>query len=367
MSSVNERIREELVAHGIGLDHYGNGLVQRMVFLLNQADGNLLAVLDRALAGPGPFRPADLDARLASIQPENEAAYQAVYDALLVEIRSLVAYEIEFQEALFSRLIPAEVLDKFPLARVSADKIFARVVQEPFQGGTLRGWITGATENRLKAIRAAVLGRYAADKAPDEIIGGGLGDPPSFAAESLDGSRRGLAAIIRSVLALVVSAVSAAIYAANASLVGGLQWVSVLDSRTTPMCRVRAGKCYTTVEHQPIGHAIPWGAGPGLLHFCCRSRSAPIFKSANDLLGEAQFSPDTGRSMDGQVPPAMSFGDWLARQTAERQDEVLGPTRGRLYRQGGMSAEAMYANRGEYLTLDQLRDRDEAAFSRAGL
>jgi len=116
-----------------------------------------------------------------------------------------------------------------------------------------------------------------------------------------------------------------------------------------------------------MGPAIPWLAGPGRLHFCCRSKAAPVFKSADDLVGGSLMSSATRQSMNGRIPPVLSFADWIAKQSAERQDAVLGPTRGRLYREGKLRVGAMYTNSGEYLTLDQLRARDAAAFRKAGL
>jgi hypothetical protein len=71
--------------------------------------------------------------------------------------------------------------------------------------------------------------------------------------------------------------------------------------------------------------------------------------------------------MDGQLPAETTYADWLKKQSAARQDEVLGPTRAKLMRDGNLPLERMYSQNGRYLTLDQLRDQDAAAFKRAGL
>jgi hypothetical protein len=52
---------------------------------------------------------------------------------------------------------------------------------------------------------------------------------------------------------------------------------------------------------------------------------------------------------------------------AARQDEIVGPTRGALMRSGKLPFDSLYTDRGEYLTLDQLRERNAAAFKRAGV
>jgi len=75
----------------------------------------------------------------------------------------------------------------------------------------------------------------------------------------------------------------------------------------------------------------------------------------------------TRASADGQVDANLSYGEWLKRQPAEVQDEVLGPTRGKLLRAGKLTMDRFYNDRGRYLTLDELRERNATAFERAGL
>lgn len=68
--------------------------------------------------------------------------------------------------------------------------------------------------------------------------------------------------------------------------------------------------------------------------------------------------------MDGVVPAETTYGDWIKRQPAARQDQVLGPERGKLIREGGLKLPDLYAPNGRYLTLDELRERDAAAFAK---
>jgi hypothetical protein len=118
-----------------------------------------------------------------------------------------------------------------------------------------------------------------------------------------------------------------------------LVWLSVLDSRTSPPCIARSGKRYSAdADHRPIGHGYPWGAGPGRLHYNCRSTFAPL------VAGEKPPNPDR-------------YADWLKRQSASTQDEVLGPTRGALYRAGKVPVEGFVNNKGRLLTLEQLRTK----------
>ena len=68
--------------------------------------------------------------------------------------------------------------------------------------------------------------------------------------------------------------------------------------------------------------------------------------------------------MDGTVPAETTFASWLQRQSPARQDQVLGPERGKLIREGGLKLPDLYSPNGRYLTLEELRERDAASFAK---
>ncbi|WP_221928563.1 hypothetical protein, partial [Enterococcus faecalis] len=72
-------------------------------------------------------------------------------------------------------------------------------------------------------------------------------------------------------------------------------------------------------------------------------------------------------SIDGQVPADTNYQDWFSRQSFTRQSQIVGVTRARLIRDGGMSPDDFYNDKGEWLTLEQLRNLDAQAFSNARL
>ena len=148
-----------------------------------------------------------------------------------------------------------------------------------------------------------------------------------------------------------------------------LVWSSTIDLRTSPPCRARDGKQYTTA-HKPIGHALPWLGGPGALHWRCRSHATYVLRSHAELgidVPEVVVVGKTRASLDGQIPAETDYATWLKKQSSARQIEVLGPTRARLMSEGNLPLERMYSQNGRYLTLDQLREKDAEAFKRAGL
>ena len=145
-------------------------------------------------------------------------------------------------------------------------------------------------------------------------------------------------------------------YGANDDLIKGVQWVSTLDARTTPICQSRDGTIY------------PVDSGPRPpAHFRCRSATTPVLKSWKELGINLEEAPSgTRASMDGQVPEAETYQTWLKKKSAAFQDEVLGPSRGKLFREG-MSLDRFVDQSGKEYTLAQLRSKDAKAFKNAGI
>lgn len=69
----------------------------------------------------------------------------------------------------------------------------------------------------------------------------------------------------------------------------------------------------------------------------------------------------------GQISAKTSFDQWLGKQPDYFIDDTLGPTRAKLFKEGGLSLDKFTDMRGNELTLKELRARDADAFKRAGL
>jgi hypothetical protein len=71
--------------------------------------------------------------------------------------------------------------------------------------------------------------------------------------------------------------------------------------------------------------------------------------------------------MNGQVAGDLTYNNWLKSQSAEAQDHVLGKAKGKLFRQGGMSMDKFVDTTGHIYTLEELRRKDKALFTRLGI
>jgi len=103
---------------------------------------------------------------------------------------------------------------------------------------------------------------------------------------------------------------------------------------------------------------LPWGGGPGNLHWGCRSTSAPVLKSFRELGFDIDEMTDTTRSsLDGQIAQDTSFEGWLSKRTDAEQDENLGVGRAKLWRDGKISFRDLMDANGRPLTLMELQAR----------
>ena len=106
----------------------------------------------------------------------------------------------------------------------------------------------------------------------------------------------------------------------------------------------------------------------GIVTHNCRSTTTPVLKSWKELGIDLEEAPEgTRASLNGQVPASLTYSDFLRKQPVAFQDEFLGRTAGRLFRRGKLPLDRFVDRRGNQLSLDQLRQREPAAWKRAGL
>lgn len=366
--SVNESLANEAIAHSIYLDRYGNGVVRRIIATLNRADADLFAQLTSALENmpAESFSVERLEVLLQSVRSLNRQAYEAVDRELTQEMRDFADYETGYQKQLFETVLPPRVQVSF--VAVSAEQAYTAAMNRPFQGRLLREWSQSIDAGRMARIRDAVRMGYVEGQTTSQIVQRVRGTRArGYKDGVIEVDRRHAQAVVQTALRHMANVTKDRLYEDNADIIKAVQWLSTLDSRTSENCRIRDRRQYT-LAHKPINHSIPWLSGPGRLHWNCRSTSTPITKSFRELgIDMDDVAPTTRASMDGQVPADMTYADWLKKQPAGRQDDILGPTRGALLRKGGLTLDRFYSDKGKYLTLDELRARDSASFAKAGI
>lgn len=357
--SLNERMRDEVLAHVIDLHRYANSEVRAAIALLNSADAKLFDKLMAALSRmpSGSFSVKRLASLLKGVWEVNEAAYRQIQMRSDEELRQLTEFELAHQEDLFGKLLP----DGITVRSVSLDKVVAAARAKPFQGRLLSEWFEGLSSNRQRRIQDEVARGFVQGATIDEIVRAVRGTKAqNYADGIIDIDRRHAEAVVRSAVAHTAKTARDSFYSANSDLIKEEQWLSTLDNRTTDQCIARDGHRYSAIEHEPLDGGPAWLEGPGAIHWGCRSVSLPVINSA-EFLG-FELPPVERAAMNGVAPPGTTYKAWLKSQSAARQDDILGPTRGKLLRAGKLEFEAFFNDKGSLLTLAQLRERSAAAF-----
>ncbi|KGU87211.1 phage Mu F like family protein [Pseudomonas mediterranea] len=367
MATVNETLRDEGLAHAVDLDKYKLGVVRRIIALLNRSDASLTAALAEALERmpAESFTVERLEGLLDEVRAVNEAAYAQVMELLETELKGFAGYEMDWQQDLFKATVPEPVLVRFPIVSIGAEQIYAAAMARPFQGRLLRNWGKEIAAGRMAKIRNAVRIGYLEGKTTDQIVRSIRGSRANNYADGfLERPRQDLASIVRTAVSHTAAVARENFNAANSDLIASEDWTSTLDTKTSKDCRIRDKLPYEVGTHRPIGHKVPWLEGPGRIHFNCRSTSTPRTRSWRELgIPVDEMTQQQRASMDGQVPADTTYAEWLGRQSAERQEQVLGPVRAKMMRDG-MKLEEFYSPNGTFLTLEQLRERDAATFAK---
>lgn len=362
---VNTVLRDAQIDHAVDMRNYSDSVVRRIIGILNRADAGLFSELVQKLEymSPERFTIKRLEVMLESVRVMNHEAYASVDKTLRAEIKGLTGLELQFQEGMLAKNMPPSI----DIARVDINQVYAGAMSRPFQGALLSEFLGDQEESKARLIRRTIADGYVQNRTTDQIIRDLRGTRENKYRDGiLEVTRREAAAVTRTALSHTAQFAKDRVTEANKDILGNLQWLSTLDARTTPECQVRDGKLYT-LNHKPVDHEYPWGAGPGRLHWQCRSTYVPLTKSWKSLgVDIEEFDIGTRASLDGQVPGRIDYEEWLKKQTPARQVQALGETRAKLFTEGKLTFEELRNARGEDLTLDELRKRYGEAFKRIG-
>lgn len=354
--TVNESLLDQTISHQVGLQRYTSATVRKIVALLNRVDGDIVAQIAKIdpTAVAGSYSQKRLEKLLEAVGALSDEATRAATRELDSELRALAAYEAAYQTAMIAASVPV----RLDIVTPGDTQLYAAVNSRPFQGRLLKDWYSGFQESAKRRVRESIRQGFTEGETIDQMVRRVRG---TAAAQYRDGAleitRRGAEALVRTAVNHTANTSRSELYRQNDDLVKGVQWVATLDSRTTLVCASRDGKIY------------PPDSGPRPpAHINCRSTTVPVLKSWKELGINLSEAPEgTRASMDGQVPADKTYDSWLRGKDKAFQEEVLGATKARLFRDGDLTLDRFVDRAGNELTLDQLRKREMAAFEKAGV
>jgi SPP1 gp7 family putative phage head morphogenesis protein len=340
MATPNEDIADGIIRRQVYLSRYAGGLGNEIVRLLDMTERDLARQIKRradeiADAGKdrGPATTKRLKALYDDVAATRATAFKAISAKMNEDMGGLATIEAGALKKLVEGVSPIELNLELPRTRQ-----LASILGSLFGGDTMRGWLSrmeDADFNRIKdQIAVGFLNGETVEQITARIIGTAQLDGKDGVTQI---TRNGARTLARTATNHVANSARQTLYSANSDIFTEEMFVATLDSRTSPICRSNDGKRFAT------------GTGPiPPLHPNCRSTRVPVI---GEFLGDraSQFGP---------VPAAQTYNEWLAKQTAAFQDDVLGPERGKLFRLGGLSVDRFNDASGRLYTLDQLKVRE---------
>lgn len=379
----NEEIYDRYIRHQTYLIRYAGGLRNETTALLEATESKIsdtiLAYAAR-LEGAMLTTPKARELIKAMEQAVKEARAEAwdEIDALVTtELKQLSVDEAVFGAGVIEGAVPVALgLNMPPVSQLQAI-----AVSQPFEGRVLKDWLARTEDFDVERITRAAKVGIAQGETPTQVTRRVMGSP---SLKRKDGVVRKAFNDLESVILTATNGIQneakAQLYAENADILDKEQYAATLDARTTLECAVNDGKLFKLGE----------GPKPPL-HFRCRSLRIPYINPDN--LGNRGFDPTTEkmlvkefaeqnklgkinsradlpygtktkfdayarkrrRELIGQVPAKTTYSEWLGKQSKEFQNEVLGPTRAEMFRNGEIKLDKFVARDGDTLTLDELR------------
>ncbi len=378
--TANEQLLDAMIRHQIELLRLSTGLQRQIRSLLAQSEEE---IRDRVLGRLGNIPQGRVDraqALIATIKRLREANWQDVLDLARQEVGDLAVAEPVFFRQAVNTVIPVTADFIIPTTRT----LRQLVINSPFEGRTMRQWFRGLQASDLRRITDQInLGI---------VQGEGARVIAQRVRQQMQTSKRNAESIARTAVNHISNQSRREFLLENRAFFDSEQYVATLDSRTSPVCRSLDGRRY--------------GVGEGPIppvHINCRSLRVAVidgevlgrrpFKASTERQLITEFAEENGlgavrrrkdlprgtkgafdsfarqriRALTGTVPAKVNYGEFLTRQSAAFQNDVLGPTRARLFRQGNLTLDKFVDRTGREIPLDELAGRQRQAFIDAGL
>lgn len=340
MPSANKVIFDKLVKHQINLRRLATGTVGELSKVLDKYDDRIADHIAGLHAGSSQ---ADLEKAIRRIGYENENVRVLLQQEMHKHMRDLSNHEVDW----IGNNMPPE-LKKAGMLGPSKAQIEDMLDNRTFNGAKMDAFMAAVAEGRQRRMAEAIQREHqlGGPGVPDGIRRAIIGSAISHFMDGIMGlSRRSLDQATRTVANGVANEARTMFYQENDTMFDGIMWVSVLDTRTSDICINLDGTVF------------PLDQGPRPpAHFNCRSDMTPIIKDW-EALGIPDLGPGSRESLTGEVPETQTYPEWLKNQSAEIQDEVLGPIRGQMFRDG-LEIDRFIDDTGKRYTLDQLRQME---------
>jgi SPP1 gp7 family putative phage head morphogenesis protein len=389
----NEVFFDSVIRHQIGLMRLSGSISKRVIALLDATEQDMAdKIRSRLIGRRGLNTPADvirMQRLIKVLRGTRITAWKQVTALWVKEMQDLAVAEPGFMDGLLKSSVPV-ILDTV-IPQTSFLK--AIVTSKPFEGQTMKQWADTIARADLTRIEQQIrIGMVQGETGPQiarRIVG-------TKRLRGVNGvteiTRRQAVAVTRTAVNGIANHAKRLYYVENKDLFTEEMYVATLDSRTTHICMSLDGNRYEI------------GKGPiPPVHFQCRSMRVAVltpevignrpirqftqkglvreYSRQNGLKVQGNranlprghkgpfdsFAQKRMRDLTGRAPAKTTYQEFLGRQTSEFQNDVLGVSRGKLFRDGGLTLDKFVDQTGKLFTLEQLAAAHGAAFKAAGV
>ena len=345
-------IVDEITRRQHFLEQYYNGQADKLKPFLNRIAKNLRLELTKTQTVTSQARISKL---LNFTEDLIRGELSQFTDDLSEQIKLFATNEAEFSSAVVSQSDKA-----FEMVVPAPAQLNAAVRARPFNNKLLKDYLSEFSTKQAKMVRDAVSMGFYEGQTTQQIVQGIIGTKSqNYKNGILNVTRTNASTMVRTALSHTAAVARNKTFEDNSDLIPYYEWISTLDGRTSPICRSGDGKVFKVGKGPLAPH-----------HYNCRSTETPLFKEEVTIDGKKLTQKDIGgtrASKDGQVSADLNYNDWLKLQTDDFQNEVLGIAKADLFRDGGITMDKFVNNKGQSLTLDQLKTKYPKSWEKADL
>lgn len=346
-------LQDLLIAHQIGILRVANGTTRTIVQRMNETEDAFILRLIEELqklgiitAGNFISKQPQVERVIRDLRKERLESWQESKSLINKEMVALALWEATWQQNAVRRVLkdsPATLapFQTFSFPESSATTLVRRT---PIRGKTLDDWFDRLAADDTGRVAEAVRIGLREGVSPVDIGTGIRGTAAKSFDDGLSGQVRDkVDSLVKTAAVEVTQSVREKVWTKNRKRISGVVWTSVLDGRTSMICRGLDGRV------APL-FGMEDNLDPGLLrleppdkrppaHFRCRSMMSAI--------------------VDGKRPRETTFGDWLERQPRDDRKDILGPRRFTLLERGTLDFKRLFDGpTGRPLTLAELQVRE---------
>jgi SPP1 gp7 family putative phage head morphogenesis protein len=362
MPSFNEVLQDIAITHSHYVERYKTYEINKILKIFNEADSEILGRLGKA--NITKWSKTRYESIRKSLDEIGKVYNKQFMDTVTSDLKSFGGQEGLFQANKINETCkPVFEVAGVEVIAPSPAQIWAIATADPLMLDATRAigmkaMLDGIPIARLDAVRQVLDYGYLIGDTTADIIKKLSGTPSMKSA--LQWTRNKVEAVVRTALTHMASESRKWVYQNNSDLIEGYQWVSTLDERTTDICQSYDGLVwiFDSKAREAGQYDLLDGEVYPPAHIRCRSTTVPLLVSWESLGISGDKIPEGSRaSMNGQVPEKTTYKEWLVKQPASLQKDVLGVTRYNMMKDGEININSFYSKDGRMLTLKQLAEK----------